>query len=69
MKKLSLLFISIFRIISFSIAQGHWRLGGNPAFPPPDGVNAGNNIFGTIPNLPINIVTNGIQRTIVNTTN
>ena len=69
MKKLSLLAFSLLGIMSFTNAQfGHWRLGGNPGAPPPipDAVNATNNSFGTLNNLPINIVTNGTVRMVIN---
>ena len=65
--KSTLTLVFLFLIISFSNAQpfGHWRLGGNPAAGV-DGVNAANNVFGTIPNLPINIATNSINRLHIN---
>ncbi|HWY12715.1 MAG TPA: hypothetical protein VN026_15385 [Bacteroidia bacterium] len=48
---------------------GHWKLGGNSGFPPPDDVSIpGNNFFGTQTgfNIPINFETNGFNRMIIN---
>ncbi len=67
MKKAIFVAILLAHSIFTSLGQGpgHWRLGGNPAFPPPDGVNATNNILGTLPNLPIRFHTNGFERMVV----
>ncbi len=48
-------------------AQGHWRTLGNPAAGI-DGVAGGNNIFGTLPNFPIRIITNNTLRMKLNHT-
>ena len=68
MKNLTLKFtwVFVFSMLSVSTFSQNWRLGGNGAFPPPDAVNATNNIFGTTPNLPIRIITTGTQRMHIN---
>ncbi|MCB9188850.1 MAG: hypothetical protein H6599_06165 [Flavobacteriales bacterium] len=45
----------------------NWRLGGNGTFPPPNAVNATNNILGTdnTANFPLRIQTNGTQRVLI----
>lgn len=48
---------------------GHWSLGGNPSFPPPDGVTGANNFFGTATgnNIAVKMGTSGITRMFMHT--
>lgn len=49
-------------------AQSKWRLGGNSLCPGGDCLDGTNNSLGTdaTANLPLNIITNGIQRMAIN---
>ncbi len=70
MKTLKLFSIIVCTLITTSTFAQNWRLGGNTVFPfgGINSVNATNNSFGTVAgaNFPINFITNGIQRMIVN---
>lgn len=72
MKKLNFLkSVCLICFICFSLlakAQPpYWKLGGNPLLGP-DGLNTTNNQLGTAAgnNIPINVITNGINRFLIN---
>jgi hypothetical protein len=66
MKKITLLGAVAFLLLGTTSYAQNWRTGGNAPCPGPQCVDNTNNILGTMGNVPINIVTNGVNRMHIN---